>query len=165
MARGRVEAHAPTISIRAAIASDVDQIVAIERGSFGDPWSPGSFRSLVDNAHVHFAVALAEGRVVGYVVAWFVFEEAEIANLAVAPSARGRRIGATLLDAALDAATRHGVARVFLEVRDSNTRARALYGSRGFEEVGRRRGYYRKPIEDAVVMRREIGEAAATPRR
>lgn len=158
MARGGVEPDraVTSLSMRAARASDIDQITAIERASFGDPWSPGSFRSLLENPHVHFAVAVDGERVMGYIVAWFVFDEAEIANLAVAPPARGRQVGAKLLDAALEAASGRGVASVFLEVRDSNGPARALYGSRGFEEVGRRRGYYRRPVEDAVVMRRTL---------
>ena len=142
--------------IRPATASDVDAIVHIERASFGDPWSPASFRSLLDNPHVYFAVATDDDVVTGYVVAWFVVDEAEIANLAVAPPSRGRRVGATLLDAALDAARARGAVSVFLEVRDSNAGARALYASRGFAQIGRRRGYYRKPVEDAVVMRRVL---------
>lgn len=156
--RGRAGANASGIDVtlRPAGAADIDEIASIERTSFGDPWSPGSFRSLLGNPYVHFAVAGQGERVTGYIVAWFVAGEAEIANIAVAPSARGHGIGAALLDAALDAAARRGIESVFLEVRDSNASARALYASRGFEEVGRRRGYYRRPVEDAVVMRRAI---------
>jgi [ribosomal protein S18]-alanine N-acetyltransferase len=145
--------------LRPAVAADIDAIVHIERASFGDPWSPASFRSLLDNPHVFFAVATDDDVVAGYVVAWFVVDEAEVANLGVAPHSRGRRIGAMLLDAALDAARQRGAASVFLEVRDSNAGARALYASRGFAEIGRRRGYYRKPVEDAVVMRRVLTES------
>ena len=153
---GVPRAGGDVVQIRTASSSDIDAIVHIERSSFGDPWSPASFRSLLDNPHVYFAVATDDEAVAGYVVAWFVVDEAEVANLAVAPPSRGRRIGATLLDAALDAARGRGVASVFLEVRDSNAGARALYASRGFAQIGRRRGYYRKPVEDAVVMRRVL---------
>jgi ribosomal-protein-alanine N-acetyltransferase len=65
-----------------------------------------------------------------------------------------------LLDAALADARSRGAAVVYLEVRDSNAAARALYLSRGFSEVGRRRSYYRRPVEDAVVMRRPLDGAA-----
>ena len=92
--------------------------------------------------------------VTGYVVAWFVADEGEIANLAVDPSGWGSGIGKALLDAALDEGERRGAAAVYLEVRDSNARARRLYQSRQFEEVGRRRGYYQRPVEDAIVLRR-----------
>ena len=158
---GAVEGGAggAALRIRPAGAPDIDDIVHIERASFGDPWSPASFRSLLDNPHVYFAVATDDDVVAGYVVAWFVVDEAEVANLAVAPPSRGRRIGATLLDAALDAARARGAASVFLEVRDSIAGARALYASRGFAQIGRRRGYYRKPVEDAVIMRRVLAES------
>ena len=92
--------------------------------------------------------------IAGYVVAWFAADEGEIANLAVREPTRRRGIGAALLDAALVEAGRRGAVNMYLEVRESNEAARALYASRGFEEVGRRRGYYHRPVEDAVVLRR-----------
>jgi ribosomal-protein-alanine N-acetyltransferase len=91
--------------------------------------------------------------IAGYVVAWFVMDEGEIANLAVAAELRRRHIGATLLDAAIHAARSRHVSSVYLEVRDSNVAARALYASRGFVEIARRKRYYRKPVEDALVLR------------
>lgn len=144
------------MQVRSARASDIDAVARIERASFTDPWSAASFRSLVGNTQVYFAVATAGETLVGYVVAWFVLDEAEIANLAVQGASRGRGTGATLLDAALDAAAGRGISSVFLEVRESNAEARALYASRAFAEIGRRRGYYRRPVEDAVVMRRTL---------
>jgi ribosomal-protein-alanine N-acetyltransferase len=94
--------------------------------------------------------------VVGYVVAWLVADEAEVANLAVAPEWRGRGVGAALLDAALNEARKGGAHVAHLEVRDSNVAARALYGSRGFMPVGRRRRYYQAPVEDAVLLRCDL---------
>jgi [ribosomal protein S18]-alanine N-acetyltransferase len=78
----------------------------------------------------------------------------------VAPEVRGQGVGARLLDDALAAARRNGATAAYLEVRDSNAAARALYASRGFEQVGRRRNYYRKPVEDALVMRRVLDAGA-----
>jgi ribosomal-protein-alanine N-acetyltransferase len=98
--------------------------------------------------------------VLGYVVAWFAGGQGEIANLAVDPAVRGQRLGSTLLDAALEQARSHRAEEVFLEVRDSNARARQLYESRGFAEVGRRRRYYRRPVEDAVILRWTAAAAA-----
>jgi ribosomal-protein-alanine N-acetyltransferase len=89
-------------------------------------------------------------------VAWFAADEGEIANLAVAPSGWGSGTGRRLLNAALAEALARGAAAVYLEVRDSNDRARRLYHSSGFEEVGRRRRYYRRPVEDAIVLRRTL---------
>ena len=91
---------------------------------------------------------------------WFAGDEGEIANLAVAPSARRHGIGAALLDASLGEARRRGVKQVYLEVRESNAAARALYERRGFSVVGRRKRYYRHPDEDALLLRRTIGKEA-----
>ena len=140
--------------VRPVVRGDLEQILEIERSSFSDPWRLRSFSSLIGDARVVFAAATdARGGVLGYVVAWFVMDEGEIANLAVAPSARGRGVGATLLDAAIESARQRSVASVFLEVRESNSAARHLYASRGFTEIGRRRHYYRRPTEDALVLR------------
>lgn len=147
------------MTLRRAAATDLDAVVAIERASFTDPpWSRDSFLALVDSPRAYFTVACESltDQVIGYVVAWFVADEAEIANLAVTPDRRGRGVGSRLLDAALTAARLAGARVVHLEVRDSNAAARALYGSRGFGTVGRRRHYYRDPVEDALLLRRDF---------
>ncbi len=138
---------------------DVARISQIERASFSDPWSPRSFGELLAHDGVFFRVLAdaASDEPVGYVVAWFVVDEAEIANVAIAPERRGQGLGRRLLDETLNAARLAGVTDAFLEVRTSNTAARRLYASRGFVEVGRRRGYYTRPPEDALVMRAELG--------
>lgn len=158
------------IRLRSAVAADLDAIVAIERASFGDPWSRGAFLSLVRRADAYVVVAVEDEPaqtdadpvppVLGYAVAWFIVGEGEVGNVAVHPAARGRGIGARLLDAALAEAGRRGADVVFLEVRESNDTARRLYASRGFVEVGRRRRYYRRPDEDALVMRWDGGHPA-----
>lgn len=148
--------RAASLTVRLAAVADVDRVSEIEQASFTDPWSRMAFERLVveHDERVHFAVAcVADGTVMGYVVAWFVMDEGEIANLAVAPEARGRGVGATLLRGAITAARARGVTTLYLEVRSSNTAARALYASHGFMEVGRRRRYYRRPVEDALVLR------------
>jgi len=139
---------------------DIPAISAIERLVFSDPWSERAFRDVLAHPAMYFACVrehttdgYASERVRGYVVAWFAGGQGEIANLAVEESARGRGIGSALLDAALDEARGHGTEEVFLEVRNSNVRARELYESRGFVEVGRRRRYYRRPVEDAIILR------------
>lgn len=162
-------ARRPPCALRAAAPVDLDAIVTIERLAFSDPWSRHAFASLVGKPGVFFAVALGRGdatelatdAVVGYVVAWFAADESEIGNLAVAPSVRGRGVGAALLDAALAEAVAHGAAATYLEVRESNADARRLYASRGFAEVGRRRRYYRHPDEDALVLKRTTSAPTA----
>ena len=146
-----------TIDVRAATIEDVEAIVAIEKAAFTDPWSESAFQEALSHPAVFFACARrSDNDVAGYVVAWFAADEGEIANLAVAPSAWGSGVGRALLGAALDVASTRGASAVYLEVRDSNERARRLYRSSGFEEVGRRRRYYRRPVEDAIVLRRAM---------
>ncbi|HEU4994690.1 MAG TPA: ribosomal protein S18-alanine N-acetyltransferase [Gemmatimonadaceae bacterium] len=144
--------------LRPAIAADLPEIAALERVAYGDPWPASAFASLPNNPRVFFTVARQDvrGALVGYVVAWYVLDEGELANLTITPSHRKRGMGGVLLDAVLSDASSRGVAHIYLEVRESNTAARRLYASRGFEEIGRRAGYYRSPVEDALVLRRTL---------
>ena len=174
MGGGAWEAAATGVTDRQVVTrivrvADLEAVVEIERACFGDPWSSESFESSMEPQRMRFLVAegvegnaaenpppSGEPRILGYVVALLLFDEAEIANLAVAPWARRRGIGGLLLDRmSADLAT-GGVQSVYLDVRESNAGARALYMSRSFEEVGRRRGYYRHPAEDALLLMRKI---------
>jgi ribosomal-protein-alanine N-acetyltransferase len=147
------------VVVRPARPRDLPAVAAIEQASFGDPWSPGSFAPLVDNPAVYFVVAECGGAVSGFLIAWFAADEGEIGNVAVAAASRGRGIGGLLVDAGLGEASHRGAATVYLEVRESNLLARRLYAARGFAEVGRRRRYYRNPVEDALVLARPVGPA------
>ena len=140
---------------------ELGDIVELEKASFSDPWSEASFAAVLSEPAAFFAAAreAASRRVAGYVVAWFAADEGEIANLAVRQPTRRQGIGAALLDAALNEGRRRGAQSIYLEVRDSNAAARALYASRDFTEVGRRRNYYRRPVEDAVLLRRTVDAA------
>jgi [ribosomal protein S18]-alanine N-acetyltransferase len=142
--------------IRPATAGDIRALVALERECFTDPWSARSFESALANPMVQMLCLDAPdgAELHGYLVAWFVGAEGEIANLAVHPAVRRSGIGRAMIDAIIAEAERQGVRALFLEVRESNEAARRLYGSRGFTEVGRRRRYYRLPPEDAIVLRR-----------
>ena len=90
---------------------------------------------------------------IAYFLAREILGTAEVLNLAVVPGFRGRGLGAELLDAGLAAVRKRGGTEVFLEVRASNAVAQSLYAGRGFRTEGRRRGYYRRPDEDALVLR------------
>jgi ribosomal-protein-alanine N-acetyltransferase len=152
-----------TVRLRAATPDDLPAVASIEREAFSDPWSARSFAAALARPEVHFLVAepvaATATSVVGYLVAWFLGDEGEIGNVAVEAASRGRGIGAALLDGALSAARSRAVHALFLEVRESNVAARALYASRGFVEVGRRRRYYRAPDEDALVLRCDVAPA------
>jgi ribosomal-protein-alanine acetyltransferase len=101
-------------------------------------------------------VAEEGGAVVGVVAARTIANEAEILNLAIAPAWRRRGIGRGLAEAAMGASRAAGAEHVFLEVRESNAEARAFYEGMLFTQTGRRRGYYRDPIEDALVLSRKL---------
>jgi len=143
-------------TIRLATWEDLPLVAAIESESFSDPWSDRSFGEILLAPTAIFLVAArTESRaIVGYVVALVVQNEGEILNLAVAPDFRRRGLGGELLDAGLSAVHARGARDIFLEVRESNRPALALYGSRGFSAIGQRRKYYRNPVEDALVLRR-----------
>jgi ribosomal-protein-alanine N-acetyltransferase len=146
-----------TVTIEPALRIDLPLIANLETMAFSDPWSQASFESMMAEPAAYVAVARkASERILGYVVAWFAADEGEIANLAVREPTRRQGIGASLLDAALHEGRSRGAKNMYLEVRESNEAARRLYASRGFEELGRRRGYYKRPVEDAIVLRVEL---------
>jgi [ribosomal protein S18]-alanine N-acetyltransferase len=158
----RAAADNVTAFLRPAAEADLNQILEIERASFADPWTEESFRRLLGGHPAIFQVIgyPADTGIAGYVIAFSVGEDAELLNVAVEQKYRGRGLAGQMLDAVLIELGGRGVRTAFLEVRESNSAARALYGSRGFTEIGRRRNYYRRPVEDALVMRRilEIAE-------
>jgi len=142
-----------TARIVPAAAEHLAAISAIERECFSDPWSAQAFRTLLDSEHGVFLVAIDEDdRVVGYAAAIRVLDEGEILNVAVGSKARRRGVGALLLDSALDALRANEVGKVYLEVRESNEAAQTLYRSRGFSPLSIRRGYYRRPVESALIL-------------
>lgn len=144
-------------SIRPSTLDDIAVMANIELSAFSDPWPASSFRDLLTHPFSRMTSAVdASGVVVGYCIMLQAADEAEIANIATAPAVRGQGVGRQLLDDALAVAKLSGVVAMFLEVRESNTAAKALYASRGFFAVGRRRLYYKNPIEDALVLRREV---------
>lgn len=100
----------------------------------------------------------AAGKVVGFLIGRQTGDEAEILNLAVAPGSRRSGEGSALLRAAVVEFRRRGVSRVFLEVRESNVIGIAFYSKHSFSQTGRREGYYREPVEAAIVMETKLAE-------
>jgi ribosomal-protein-alanine N-acetyltransferase len=146
--------------IRPAQPADARAVGALERRCFADPWSEGSFREAFGPGWSFGYVAEAGLDVTGYVVAREVAGSGEILNLAVAPEARREGLARALLHTALDALRRRGATEVYLEVRESNDGARRLYEAEGFTPAGRRRDYYRQPLEDALVLYRTLDDSA-----
>ncbi len=134
-----------------ALAGDVDALVAIDAGS-QRPWTAGAFMGELGTDPPSLFVLRSQGRALAFVVARRQGPEMDIVNLAVTPSERRRGLARTLLLSLIDLAASRGVETAFLEVRESNLEARALYQSLGFRESQRRRGFYRDPVEDALLL-------------
>ena len=140
------------ILIRDAAASDLDALEGLEKACFSDPWSREVFAAQLPDERHEFLVAECGGRLLGYVTMMCVLDEGDISNVAVEPGARRNGIGRELVSEMLRRAERRSLAAVMLEVREHNEAAIALYDEAGFVPVGRRRGYYEHPREDAILM-------------
>lgn len=132
------------------------EVMDIEFTSFSTPWTEKSFRYEMENPNSAIKVAVWEGEVVGYTVAYTVMDEGHIMNLATRFDMRRRGIGKTLVVALLEELKGRGLKSVYLEVRESNHPAKKLYESLGFRVACLRKDYYQIPREDAVVMRLEL---------
>lgn len=147
--------------VRRASSADLPAFDALERASFPDPWTPAQLQEAL---HWSGAVVLvaedAGGKITGYILGRVIVDEAEVLTLATAPASRRQGIGGTLLRAFLDEVRERGAHAAWLEVRVSNVAARAMYERAGFVAEGRRKGYYRLPVEDALVLRRDLLSAA-----
>ncbi len=148
---------AETFSIRAMTLEDLPQVLKIERQSFSTPWSEEMFLQELRSRESLLFVAECGGRVLGYIATRLLGGgHSEVRVLAVRPDLRGRGIGMALLERAMKALYYRGARKVYLEVRKSNTAARALYLKAGFVETGTRRNYYMHPEEDAILMEKDL---------
>lgn len=142
----------------------LDEVAELERVCFPDPWSRNMLKEELENDLAAFLVALdGEGAVAGYAGLQVVLNEGYILNVAVRPDCRRQGVAGQLLQVFLNFARGNRLSFLTLEVRASNYAAIALYGSRGFRGVGRRKNYYEHPREDAVIMTLDLtGEQEKT---
>jgi ribosomal-protein-alanine N-acetyltransferase len=145
-------------------ADDLDRIMEVEVRAYSFPWSRGNFLDSLKSGYVSEQLATEAQVLLGYYVAMPGVDELHLLNITVVPDFQRCGLGRALLDRLEWQARQRGLATIWLEVRASNTRARYLYGARGFVEQGIRRGYYPaggSRREDAVVMKLDLdGEAA-----
>ena len=125
-------------------------LAEIERACFHAPWSENMLREELGKGI--FLVAEQDGRTAGYVGCQTVLDEGYITNVAVSPDFRRQGIARALIAELTAKAEENKLAFVTLEVRESNLAARRLYEKNGFEIVGKRKNYYEKPAEDAILM-------------
>ena len=147
----------PQRTLRPMSTRDIDAVVSIEKQAYSFPWTRGNFiDSLVAGYPAQVLHVLDGGQVslAGYFVALVGVGELHLLNVTVAPDRQGLGLGTELLRVVQQIGVDKGLDQLFLEVRHSNHRARALYSRFGFAEVGLRRGYYpaAQGREDAVVM-------------
>ena len=132
--------------------SHVGEIARLEKECFSTPWSEDGLKSELNNAIARFFVATCAGEIAGYVGAHNVLGEVYITNVAVFEKFRRKGVAKKLIDALLETAKAENGNFVTLEVRESNIPAVSLYEKCGFEKVGKRKNFYEKPRENAVLM-------------
>lgn len=164
MAAAEVTAVDPTLrfSITRMTEHDLLEVVEIEELSGLSPWGWDAYhKELQSPEDVIMLIArvvgidtnLNEGKgIAGFIVSRVIADEMHVNNVAVRTESRRQGLAALLLQTVLECGRRAGARMAFLEVRDGNKAAQALYHRCGFEAVGRRRRYYSNPVEDALLM-------------
>lgn len=130
----------------------IEQIYALEREAFSQPWSREDFRERIKNPQVCYLIAFEQEQLVAGCCLREIVGEGEITNVATATGWRRKGIGKLLLKQLLAEGEKRGISAFTLEVRASNQEAIALYQSLGFKQEGIRLGFYEKPKEDAIIM-------------
>ena len=140
------------VRIRNAEERDLDQVEALEIANFSRPWPIDMLRRQLPSDRHEFLVAVQGTKVLGYIGMLHVMDEGYITNVAVDESVRRAGIGSMLVEGMMRRCEALSLLFVTLEVRASNTPAFELYQKHGFVTVGRRKGYYEAPREDAILM-------------
>jgi ribosomal-protein-alanine N-acetyltransferase len=147
------------VRVREAGAADLAGVLALERDVAEAPhWAEGVYREIVSGSGIPrcLFVAEAEGLLLGFAVGAVTGDSAELESVAVRGEARRRGVGRMLCDAVAEWCRLQGATALELEVRAASAGAMALYEGLGFVSVGRRLGYYREPVDDAVLMRLKL---------
>jgi len=140
-----------TVCLRRLGEEHLPEVAELETLCFAEPWSENALRLLLGDGAIG-VVLLECGRVVAYGGMTTVLDEGAVTNIAVHPDARRRGFGRAVTAELLRIASEQRIQTVFLEVRESNAAARALYVSLGFSECGVRKNFYRHPTESAIQM-------------
>ncbi len=144
------------MTIRTAENGDIACVAALEGECFSEPWSEGALDEEMAHDFAVYIVAEEEGEVIGYAGARVIGDEGQIANVAVTQRYRRRGVGRALMADLERRCIEKGALVMQLEVRASNEGARAMYEGLGYEVVGVRKRFYRRPIEDGVMMNKRV---------
>lgn len=148
-----------SISIKACTEQDIDVLCHIENECFSCPWTRIAFSDFFGNNLSLCLAAYIGEEIAGYVGAYIIADICEITNIATLPSFRNRNVATSLMNKLIMTCYERHAERIILEVRESNIPAISFYKKIGFYEVGVRKGYYKNPKEDAILMDyRIIGE-------
>ncbi len=140
------------MTVREARGEDIPALAALERACFPEGADEAQMERLFSDGRHRFLLAEEDGALLGYAWYEFVLDEGYVGNVAVAAEHRRRGVGRALVADMLSDAASLGLAFLTLEVREGNLPARRLYGRAGFRVAGRRKNYYERPREDAVLM-------------
>lgn len=141
------------VAFRAMTPADLEAVADLTRRADPFGWTLRNFSDAHASGNT-LTVLTVDGVTSGIAAVMHVLDESELLEIAVQPAMQGRGYGKALLAQAIALARRNGAVRMFLEVRESNARARKMYTSFGFEETGRRKNYYptENGREDAILM-------------
>jgi len=141
------------VVIETATKDDVLRLLEIEREAISPPWSQDSLLSEICNGDTFFVTARFQGVIVGFAVLRKMGDDGELLQIDVGKDARRSGVADALMTDVMQYAKDSGLKAVFLEVRESNAAAIALYKKHGADVVHSRKSYYNEPIEDALIMR------------
>ena len=142
------------LTLEEATLDDLDTILEIEARAYPVPWSREQMIDVFNQKVIRMKL-LMNGELIGYAFVSIILDEGHLLHITIDPIHHGKRLGRYLLEHVLQLGDSHQLATIFLEVREGNTPARALYDRIGFNQVGVRKGYYPCKIngrEDAIVM-------------
>ncbi len=144
------------VILRNMTEADVALVAELEKKIFSDAWTKNSLIETLEQSQAEMIVGEEDGKVVGYAIIYFVLDEAELTRIAVDESYRCRGVGQQLMEALLKACHDKKIAKLFLEVRESNHAARIFYQKHGFVEDGVRKNFYQFPTEHAILMSKTV---------
>ena len=131
---------------------DIEGVLEVEKESFQTPWTRRLFFDELENPRTVYYVCYEGNEILGYGGMWHVVDEGQITNIAVRKNSRKKGIGSKILEEIINWSKEHNIKVIELEVREGNFSALGLYEKYGFKAVGKRKGYYKSPLEDAVLM-------------